>query len=247
MSIKLIFYSTIIWAILLIFYLLFLRKEKFFIYNRIYLILSIIIGFLISINSSMELYSINNSFNTNLFYRVKLPDVVISNIDNVAESNLTLVKLIWNIYFLGVVIMLFKFIKALVLIYSFYKSGCNINYGRYKLILHNKKNVAFSFFNYIFISDKNEFKKSEIISHELVHIKYWHSFDILFFELIKIIFWFNPIIYLYEAMVKENHEFTADNEVIKEYSRKNYSEILINQLQSGMQLDIANNFINSLH
>lgn len=78
-----------------------------------------------------------------------------------------------------------------------------------KLINVNKAGSAFSFFGKKVIDQ--ELPQMDVIDiHEEAHIKQWHTADILFFEIIGIITWLNPVIYLYKKAIKNIHEFLAD-------------------------------------
>ncbi|QNR84546.1 TonB family protein [Pedobacter riviphilus] len=78
-----------------------------------------------------------------------------------------------------------------------------------KLITINKAGSAFSFFGKKVIDQ--QLPQMDVIDiHEEAHIKQWHTVDILFFEIIGIITWLNPVIYLYKNTIKNIHEFLAD-------------------------------------
>lgn len=78
-----------------------------------------------------------------------------------------------------------------------------------KLITSSKTGSAFSFFGKKVIDQ--ELPQMDVIDiHEEAHIKQWHTVDILFFEIIGIITWLNPVIYLYKKAIKNIHEFLAD-------------------------------------
>jgi bla regulator protein blaR1 len=81
--------------------------------------------------------------------------------------------------------------------------------------------IACTFYKTIFLGDKlSEAERHQILSHELVHVKQKHSLDLLFFELYKIIFWFNPLIYIYQSRIATLHEFIADAEVVQTTEKK---------------------------
>jgi beta-lactamase regulating signal transducer with metallopeptidase domain len=83
------------------------------------------------------------------------------------------------------------------------------------LILHDKKISPFSWMNHVVISraDIDEDGK-EILIHELSHVKYRHSWDILLVDLLIIFQWFNPIVWLYKQSLLETHEYMADKAVL---------------------------------
>lgn len=86
----------------------------------------------------------------------------------------------------------------------------------------------------------------EMLAHEMEHVRQGHSFDILILELLTIFQWFNPFIWLLKRSLRENHEFLADNGVLKPgVSSANYRLLLLNS--SFIQQPIlANNFNYSL-
>ena len=69
--------------------------------------------------------------------------------------------------------------------------------------------TAYSFFSRKAV-DKSLPGQEIINHHEDVHVKQLHSLDILVFEAIAILNWFNPVVYLYKKALKDNHEFLAD-------------------------------------
>ncbi|MFI5453596.1 M56 family metallopeptidase [Pedobacter sp. UC225_61] len=81
--------------------------------------------------------------------------------------------------------------------------------GNVTLIELNEQTTAFSFFNLLFIHP-HLVEKETVLNHEMVHIKQKHSLDILFFEVLQMICWFNPIIYFIKKDIKLLHEYIAD-------------------------------------
>lgn len=95
------------------------------------------------------------------------------------------------------------------------------------------RNLAFSFFTYKAI-DPNVDGFSVIDYHEDIHIRQWHSLDILFFELVTIVAWFNPVVYLYQVSIKRVHEFLADRATARhmgDYHR--YAQLLLTRALAG--------------
>ena len=60
------------------------------------------------------------------------------------------------------------------------------------------KAMPFSFFNHVIINIKAYSKEelSHIIAHEKVHIQERHWVDLLIIELLTVVFWMNPIVWL---------------------------------------------------
>ena len=87
--------------------------------------------------------------------------------------------------------------------------------------------LPFSFLNYVFI-DPDMPKIDTIIRHEKVHISQQHTTDILFFEFLQVMNWFNPFIFLIKSDIKILHEYIADEKTAAESSPADYALFLIN-------------------
>ena len=234
------------WTILLIFYVSFLRKEKYFAYNRVFLLSSIAIGLLMPVVPQFSFLSKSPLSN----FAVNMPAITITNQDfnAVSSTGFDYSSILIFIYISGLLYFVFNLVKSLYHIKRIYDNGEIIQSDTFKIVKVRGSIVAFSFFNYIFINEDlyDSKQKNEILLHESIHVNQGHSYDIIFLEILKSIFWFNPVIHIFKPMLIETHEFLADNYVIQKISKKSYSELLINQLQSGVQYNIANYFINSL-
>jgi hypothetical protein len=90
-------------------------------------------------------------------------------------------------------------------------------------------NAAFSFFKYKIV-DPNVANFEMIDYHEDVHIRQWHSLDILFFEIVAIFAWFNPVVYFYQRSIKRMHEFLADRETSRHFGNYHqYATLILNK------------------
>jgi TonB family protein len=75
------------------------------------------------------------------------------------------------------------------------------------------------------------------------HINQKHSLDILLIELLKIVFWINPFIWIYEREIKQNHEYLADRGVLEQgIQTYDYQVILLNSSLGVPKYNIVNNF-----
>lgn len=91
---------------------------------------------------------------------------------------------------------------------------------------------GFSAMGLIFInSDLDQGAQSRIIEHEKKHIRHNHFNDLLFIRIIGVIFWFNPLVYLYLHALKSIHEFQVDAEIIETGEDiTNYRRLIMNQI-----------------
>ena len=73
----------------------------------------------------------------------------------------------------------------------------------------------FSFGPWIFIHPEgmDEQTLREVLIHEQAHVRGWHTLDILFSQVVCILFWWNPAAWLMRREVRMNLEFIADKAV----------------------------------
>ncbi|MXO03511.1 M56 family peptidase [Flavobacterium sp. HBTb2-11-1] len=212
-------------------------------FNRIYLLASIVF----SLTIPLQLFSLGSVF-SNGNQKIQLNQIMI------VTSKAVLDKINYSqilIYFLAVVygvvttILVVRFIRNL---FSFYfrmkKSKVEIVKGE-KVVLTKEKVLPHSFWNIIFINQEdfeNDMIPVELIVHEKAHLKQKHTVDILFVEVLKIVFWFNPLYLLYEKAIKLNHEFLADEAVNKRFGEvRNYQNLLLDFVSHKNTLPLASN------
>ncbi len=149
------------------------------------------------------------------------------------------------IYLLGVLIMilfaLFKLIQLAILIA---KSKIT-DEQEYKLVTHTSIQTPASFFNLIFMPlDLNANARELILCHEKLHAREWHSLDVLILELVKVLCWFNPFIYLIQRELRFVHECIADREA-GQSEKVMYQELLVQFHLSASINNLTNHFNNS--
>lgn len=111
----------------------------------------------------------------------------------------------------------------------------------YTAIFTGKEHGSYSFFNYAFFPNENVNEK--IVRHEMSHIAHHHSADILFVELMMIIQWFNPFIYLYKRELQSLHEYMADRDVVATgIDKQNYMMLILQQCTAVDFSNMSNNF-----
>jgi TonB family protein len=133
----------------------------------------------------------------------------------------------------GMLMALLLFLLKIRQLYLLKKSGTKVPYPLFTQIIIANSNIAFSFFRSIFIGDKVlAMKHNTIIEHEMVHIRQGHTYDLLFFELMRIVGWFNPLVYVYQNRISELHEFIADAQVSKEHQSEHYKQLLSQVFQT---------------
>lgn len=178
-------------------YWLFLRKETFHQVNRFYLIGSSIISVILPFAdlSSVKTWTLAGQIQS-LIYEYELPELVVS---QNTEHKLNWVLIISILYLTIVAFLFLKLAFGVARAYAIIQSPS-----------FNESN-AFSFFGIIKIDKKLPHFRT-IRAHERVHTLQLHFLDLFFFELLTMVFWCNPVVYLYRATIKNLHEFLADEE-----------------------------------
>ena len=233
-------------------YELFLKKETFFTYNRWYLLLTPIISALLPFLS----FNVLESYAVEAQQLVQLPavfigDPVVQEIPNQTVTNPTnsigfFEKYAWWLaYGLGVLISLLLFIKKIFQFQQIRKQGEVSYLNDLKLVEVNNSSMACTFFKTIYLgSDLAETEKAQILKHEQVHAQQYHSLDLLFFEILKIAIWFNPVVYFYQKQITNLHEYIADAEATKNSDKKSYYESLLKVAFGSEQISFINQFFN---
>jgi len=247
--------SGISLAIFALVYLLFLRKETFFVLNRIYLLGSVCISILLpfihfQVFSKMPSIMLDEVTVTATGYQNLLQTVFVysSTISGEIEKTIQSIGLIRFIYILGTAIFLFVFLYRLLQITALIMNNESELKNGIRIIKIDRDTTPFSFFHFVFI-DKNNANGSgmkEMLAHEMEHVRQGHSVDVMILEFLTIFLWFNPFFWLLKRSIRENHEFLADSGVLKpEVSSAAYRLLLLNSafLQQPV---IANNFNYSL-
>ena len=225
-------------------YLLLLRRTTFFKTTRYYLIATIIIPVLIAALPIQ--YKVNIPL-TN----VNLPEIQqnlnisqLSDIANATKSKETWSLSVFVTYVTGIIFLLVRLIIHTVRPIRLIQNEDKQTHGKYQIHRNKYYPMPFSFFNHIFIhSDYHKQEDLEtIIAHEEVHIREYHWIDLLIIELFILLFWFNPVSWLIEQAIKQNHEYLADQGVISRgQSPVRYQYLLVNQLMGMQVLGLTNN------
>ncbi|MGX1929599.1 M56 family metallopeptidase [Flagellimonas sp. 2504JD4-2] len=225
-------------------YHLFLKRETFFRSNRWFLLGGLLLSFLAPyitftknvVRESLPVYdlqsiAITSATNTSGNYGINLWYVILS------------------IYLLGVAVLGIRLILQCMLLKRLVATGHLIKEYPFYHVQTMENISPFSFFRYIFYNHEglNASELQSVIEHEKVHAREGHSLDILITEVVLIILWFNPVIWLYRAALKLNLEFLADSKsCLTGEGKKFYQYLMLKQATGNQRLSIANPFYNSL-
>ena len=247
--------STISLALLLGCYYLFFRKDKWFLFNRFYLLGSIVFSLLIPLATLPDLFQATYFDNSHLLFStgdLELPETAgaIGAPSVNQPSEFRLVYLLYLVYGIGVLGMTFRFAKHLWAMYCLLANAEHHTNGKILLRLVKEPVAPFSFGRYVVVNQEEYLQSNipqDIIRHESLHVRHGHTLDILFIELILILGWFHPLLWAYRRALVANHEFCADNYVVSQISKASaYSHTLLDFMHHRTYPHLGSGFHYSL-
>ncbi|SNZ01250.1 M56 family metallopeptidase [Flagellimonas pacifica] len=234
--------TIVIQLVFLLVYDLFLKKETFFQRNRAYLLGTFILSLFlpwIKIEAFKTVVPENLVQYQQFFWQLDEVVLFANNSENGFWENIN-----WGYIFLGAgaLIMTIWLAAKLNRIYKLKKSGIIFQEKDFIKVIVPKSEQAFSFFRNVFMgADIPNEKQENILAHEMVHVKQRHSMDLMFFEVMRIVFWFNPLVYVYQNRISELHEFIADAQASKTDKKKQY-ELLLSEVFQSQNFSLVNQF-----
>jgi len=225
-------------------YWLFLKKETFFAVNRLFLISSILSSFIVPFINVSFIKISSPIASRQLIERT----YVLGQTASIQAKTMGIFDILWLIYLIGAGLFLLRFLYKLLKLLILIKKSSIQKINGVKIVFVEKDLAPFSFFNLVFVNKANisgdDFDR--IVAHEMIHIRQYHSVDLLVMELLTIFQWFNPFVWPYKESLKETHEYLADNAVIAQGCNAAKYQLLIFEQLVGVKLfEFANNFNHS--
>ncbi len=246
-TIKYLIESSIILGILTIFYRLVLHNEPMFRFNRLYLLFSLLLAAIVP--------ALSLSF---IFFGEKTTEgmtIVLDAVDVYSgQVQQTIVPAIakhvffnW-LYILGALILFARLIYGFIRLGGLSREAEWLKINGYKVANLPGRFNPFSFFHIIFVNRSlySNDDLDKIMKHEIAHVRFKHSLDVVITEVLLIVQWFNPFAWIIRTLLKELHEFQADKEVIKKGTSIGQYKMLLLFQASGARLLPVNNFNQSI-
>ncbi|MEM6297322.1 MAG: M56 family metallopeptidase [Bacteroidota bacterium] len=240
-------------------YALLLRGQTHFTWNRFYLLATLVISFLIPLvelpeSTTQAVREVTPALVPEIPAVVnppQVPETLIQPTNEVLEVSVptfNCFNLLLGLYLLGVLFQFWQLLRGLAQIATLFFRNPRQRKDSYWEVQLPAGMPPFSFLNVLFWSADealSEQEAAQIYQHERIHIREWHSLDVLFSELVKVIFWFNPVVYLYQVSLRHLHEYLADAKTAREGHRQLYAELLLRQFLESGSLRLSNHFFNT--
>jgi murein DD-endopeptidase MepM/ murein hydrolase activator NlpD len=219
-------------------YYLFLKGLTFFTINRVYLILSLAFSFFIPLLQFPSAYS--------PFSKIEvLPAAALAPLEQfyrstqVSDASIPGHGVLIALYLAGVGYMTFRMLRSIISLRIRIANSPSTTVQNIKLV-RSQDTQPFTFFNTIVVSPEKI--SPMVFEHEKTHVMEYHWIDLVFVELCFIILWFNPVMIFVRRSIKQQHEFLADNNVLRGGAAiQEYLHCIIAQLESVRQ-PLSSNF-----
>ncbi|MFM9948953.1 MAG: M56 family metallopeptidase [Saprospiraceae bacterium] len=242
--------SSICLALLYAFYHLALRRESFFQFNRGYLLLAPLLAFVapalnIRLEQEVQIGTSEPAVEAISAPVVEWPVVVerlqvaprlIGQTLEKPVWTLSLGTVVWWIYILVGALFLLRLLVQIYRLARFIRLCKKEARDGFVLASGPAETPIASFFGFVFWNPGNlaDEDRQLIFEHELVHVRQWHSLDLIFIELLIALQWFNPLLYAYRRSLREVHEYIADDYVVRRTrQRYAYAALLVRQHSTG--------------
>ena len=233
-------------AVFYLAYWLLFRNHTFFVWNRFYLLSSLMLALILPSIKFTEKYRPEIA---NEVYAASAQEVAPVSYP-LETQGIDWMMIILICYSIGVLIMFGRLMASFYKLFKTIKQSESLKTGDYTLVLldnkasqNNRYTGSFSFFKWLVVAkDDYEQNPDVILRHEHVHVQQLHSLDIVLVEFFKVIFWINPVVWLYKNAMQAVHEYLADQNVA---DREQYAKFLVSYALNTPKSMIANHFFNS--
>jgi len=227
-------------GIILLIYRYLFSSLTFFAWNRAILLLLLILSFSIPL-MSLDFFGFNGKA---VVREITLPVFQVGEQIAIQQPSLEgYLQFLFFLYLGGMILTAGRLIFGFRLSQRLIEEARFILYQGHLIAIHPRF-VPASFFEYILMPDfqPESPEHRQIILHEAVHVRLRHSWDLLLVNFAKVVFWFNPLIYLFEKSLREVHEFQADSGVTRSFSAKEYATLLLRLISPRPGWQFMNNF-----
>jgi len=240
-------------------YMLMLRRESFFRFNRMVLLSILLLSLVLPLCNipwmSLDHQPVVQAAQLQML-ELGIPVHVLPEVQVLAEKQeesfftFSLFHLFTFIYIIGMVALLSMRLWQIARLQFGLKQGVlwhNDEQG-VRIYCHSGDVAPFSWMRNIVINEKDYDEAGrEIVLHEMGHIQGRHSWDVVLLTLVQMLQWWNPLCYVLGISLRDVHEYEADNFVLEQgVSAQGYQLLLIRKAVGSGSYAFANSFNHSL-
>ena len=251
--------SAIVLTMLYLPYMLMLRRESFFRFNRMVLLGILLLSLVLPLCNipwmSLDHQPVVQAAQLQML-ELGIPVHVLPEVQVLAEKpeesffTFSLFHLFTFIYIIGMVTLLLMRLWQIARLQFGLKQGVlwhNDEQG-VRIYCHSGDVAPFSWMKNIVINEKDYDEAGrEIVLNEMGHIQGRHSWDVVLLTLVQMLQWWNPLCYVLGISLRDVHEYEADNYVLQQgVSAQGYQLLLIRKAVGSGGYPFANSFNHSL-
>jgi beta-lactamase regulating signal transducer with metallopeptidase domain len=231
--------TTAIWLLSLLVFDVFLRRESYHAYNRVYLLTTMLAGALWPLSQwKGNSYIRPTAFERPITQVIGAKEKMIDTYTPVAQQ-VNVQDWLMIAYVAGACFVILSLIVEVVKLRTYYRHGKKHNDGSLTIVETDREHAPFSLLNILFVNSKSQYTNDEwfiIAEHEVRHNQLLHFADVLLLRIAGIVFWFHPLVYVFNKRLLLVHEYQADN--VGTQQAQAYGQFLIEQsiLQSAPSL-----------
>ena len=153
------------------------------------------------------------------------------------------------LYFAGVLFCIARIIIELVQVSRIIRSGeRQVRQDGMNLVIVDRDIAPFSWMKWTVLSREDyESGNRHILQHERAHIRLGHAYDLLVLNILSVMQWFNPVMWMLKEDLRAIYEYEADDAVLREGADiKEYQYSLIRKAVSASGYSITNSFNHSI-
>lgn len=230
-------------------YWLFLRRHTFFGLNRAYLLASAALSLILPLVSLSALWpdTLVTPVPAQVVGVITLPIATVptATVADVSSSSPDWVLVGGLAYGLVAIALLLRLgVHTNALLRLIRRSSQQLFSDHTLVLPTNPATPTFSFFHYLVLNPADA-DNELVIRHELVHIRQWHSADVLGLALLRAVLWAVPTLWLIDRALRQVHEFLADQTASSDkQQRDTYARFLVDYTFGTRPDVLANGFFN---
>lgn len=243
--------SVVVVLLFYLFYLLFLRRETYFQYNRLFLVSGLVLSVVLPLLPSTLWPEALSESKVGAF-PVMLQAAVVTSVRSVAPApadTLSFPSLLPMLYVIGLFLFTTRLVVGMVRLVRLYSRNPKEREAGFVVVLLDNKITPFTFFRWLFVhrDDFHPQQRNAMLAHEIAHREQGHSFDLLLLELVTLIQWFNPFVWMVGKALRKEQEYHADGQVLRlGYDRIAYQQLLLERCLGINSIPLTTHFNRSL-
>ncbi|MCJ8164465.1 M56 family metallopeptidase [Pontibacter sp. E15-1] len=229
------------------FYVALLRHETDFRFNRLYLLLAPLVALVLPLLRWPSLFQPDTGIEKTL-QAIQLAGVTITAGSQTTVGIFPALSHVALGLYLAVAFLLT--VKLLRQLWQIHRLKAQATYREQtpdavQILQLERPYASFAFLRTVFLGEQGPLSAAErqqVLTHELAHARLGHTYDILWYELLSIVLWFNPIVWLLKQELRNLHEFQADARVLEQHQAQPYRLLLSKEVLLNMGLPIGSHF-----